>query len=315
MAEREPISKVIDDPATSEQRRHELELALEIRNYASEQLGLPDNGSYRRYVDLKRPFVVWNVVAAPELSLEPLRWCYPVVGCLTYRGYYDKKDAERFAAPLRAQANDVMVRGVRAYSTLGWFDDPLLSSMLEHGNMALAEVMFHELAHQIIYVKNDTVFNEAFATAVGQLGVKQWLRDTRPEKLPKYEQALKRQDQFLELLRQTSDSLRAMYISDISDDEKRIRKKEILTLLKARYAALRESWDGFRGYDRWFETPVNNARLVSVAVYRDRVPDFLRLFESCGKDFSRFYSAVKSMGILPQEQRHDRLTGVADCQG
>ena len=313
LARREPVAEVIADKRTSEQRRRQLQLATEIRDYASTELKLPDNGSYRDYVELGRPYVVWNVVATPELSLEPLRWCFPVVGCLTYRGYFDRAAAEAYAEPLRRQGNDVMVRGVRAYSTLGWFDDPLLSSMLDQGSVATAEVIFHELAHQIIYARNDTVFNEAFASTVGELGVKRWLSSEHPERLHDYLAALKRRDQFLELLRRTSDALRALYASDVDDEKKREGKRRLLATLREDYETLKRGWGGFKGFDGWFDTPVNNARLISIAVYRDRVPDFLRWFDACGRDFPRFYQAVKRMGKMPQDERHRVLTGPASC--
>ncbi len=313
LAAEQPVTELIENARTDPRRREQLQLATEIRDYASRRLALPDNDSYRQYVELGRPYVVWNVVATPELSLEPIRWCFPVVGCLTYRGYFDETAAEAYAKPLRQQGNDVMVRGVRAYSTLGWFDDPLLSSMLDQGSVATAEVIFHELAHQIIYAKNDTVFNEAFASTVGELGVRQWLADLHPERLAEYEAALTRRDQFLDLLRGTSDALRALYASDATDDDKRASKRRILAKLKEDYARLKAGWGGFDGYDRWFETPVNNARLISVAVYRDRVPDFMRWFNACGRDYRRFYAAVKRMGKMPQAKRHEVLTGPATC--
>jgi len=313
LAGREPVARLLEDEATAPKRRKQLRLASEIRDYASHRLRLPDNDSYRDYVELDRPYVVWNVVATPELSLEPIRWCFPVVGCLTYRGYFDEAAARAYAEPLREQGHDVMVRGVRAYSTLGWFDDPLLSSMLDQGALATAEVIFHELAHQILYVRDDTIFNEAFASTVGELGVKQWLTDLHPEWLADYDAALRRRDQFLTLLRNTSDALRTLYASAVPEAEKRAGKQRILARLREEYTHLKRGWGGFDGYDPWFETPVNNARLISVAVYRDRVPDFMRWFDACGRDYDRFYSAVKRMGKLPRARRHEVLTGAADC--
>lgn len=313
LSKQRPAAIAAEDKTVPEERREQLKLATEIRDYASSRLKLPDNDSYRQYVELGRPYVVWNVVATPELSLEPIKWCFPIVGCLTYRGYFKQTAAKAFAAPLEQQGNDVMVRGVRAYSTLGWFDDPLLSSMLDQGSVATAEVIFHELAHQVIYAKNDTVFNEAFASTVGELGVKQWLADLHPDRIVDYEQALQKRDQFLSLLRGTSDALRALYADKLSDDEKRLQKKMLLAQLFSDYEVLKRSWNGFDGYDQWFSTPVNNARLVSIAVYRDRVPDFMRWFDACGQNFERFYRAVKRMGAMPQRQRHRVLTGPADC--
>ena len=313
LSKREPVSELLQDKSLDASRRKQLEMARAIRDYASETLKLPDNGSYRQYVALDQPYVVWNVVATPELSLDPVKWCFPVVGCLSYRGYYAKEAAEKFAQPLRDQGYDVMVRGVRAYSTLGWFDDPLVSTMFRNGPNALAEVISHELSHQIIYAKNDTIFNEAFASTVGELGVKHWIQSRHPEKLEDYLDALKRRDQFLDLLRNTSDHLRTLYASASNDDSKRQQKAAIIEALRDNYQKLKTSWDGYEGYDGWFKTPINNARLISIAVYRDRVPDFMRWFEACGEDFDRFYSAVKTMGKLDQTARHKRLTGPAEC--
>jgi predicted aminopeptidase len=313
LAKRQPVADLLQDESLDESRHKQLALASDIRNYASKTLKLPDNGSYRQYVELDKPYIVWNVVATPELSLDPVKWCFPIVGCLTYRGYYDEQAAERYAQPLRDKGYDVMVRGVRAYSTLGWFDDPLLSTMFRQGPNALAEVIFHELSHQIIYAKNDTVFNEAFASAVGELGVKRWIKSRQPEKLDDYLQALQRRDQFLDLLRNTSDALRTLYASELDDGEKRRRKAGIISQLHEDYEKLKAGWDGFNGYDGWFKTPVNNARLISIAVYRDRVPDFMRWFDACGSDFSRFYAVVKRMGKMEQQERHGILTGPASC--
>ncbi|MGF1645189.1 MAG: aminopeptidase [Thiotrichales bacterium] len=295
-------------------RRQQLIAALEIRDYASRRLGLPENGSYQSYVELGRPFAVWSVVAAPELSLKPKEWCFPVVGCVSYRGYFDEARAEQFAESLRAEGYEVFVGGVQAYSTLGWFADPLLSSMVDRGEVLMAEVVFHELAHQLLYFAHDTEFNEAFATVVGEQGVRRWLAETAPEDLTQYESWLSHKDDFIGLLKSTSEQLRAVYADEaLSEGQKRERKAASYAELRLRYEALKQRWDGFSGYDRWFERPVNNARLASIAVYRDLVPEFTRWLASCDYDFERFYIAMAPFKTLEKSERHDRLKQSAQC--
>ena len=314
MNQREPIEALLTHEDILQNRRDQLETALAIRRYASERLFLPDNGSYSSFVELENPFVVWNVVATPELSLQAREWCFPVVGCVSYRGYYSEEKAQRFAADLIDQGLDVYVGGSPAYSTLGWFDDPILSSMLDRGNIRLAEVVFHELAHQILYFKNDAEFNEAFADSVGEFGVYQWLHDTHPEAVQSYKIWLGRKNQFLHLLRDTSNQLRAAYSAELSDAKKRTRKQAIIQSMRDNYTALKSSWNGYAGYDKWFEKPVNNARLASVAVYRDLVPDFKRWIDACDGDLKRYYSAIKRLQKLGKKERHQRLSGMAECQ-
>src|ERR1700722_14842900 len=175
MRARRPIEQVIADPASSEELKARLWVVQDARNFAVSELGLPDNRSYRSYSDLKRPYVVWNVVAAPEFSVRPLRWCFPVAGCVSYRGYFHERSARRFAAGLAARGNDVLVAGVTAYSTLGHFADPVLNTMLSYGDLDLVATIFHELAHQLIYVRNDSEFNESFAMTVDEEGLRRWL--------------------------------------------------------------------------------------------------------------------------------------------
>lgn len=313
MTQRETIKDLLKRKDLEQNHRKQLEQALEIRRYASERLFLPDNGSYSSYVELDKPFVVWNVVAAPELSLQPYEWCFPVVGCVSYRGYYSEEKARHFAASLKKQGLDTYVGGSPAYSTLGWFDDPILSSMMNRGNILLAELIFHELAHQVLYFKNDADFNEAFADSVGEFGVYQWLTETQPEALPRYKTWLTRKDQFLHLIHETSDQLRAMYSADLSDPEKRLRKTKIIQSLHNNYSALKVEWNGFKGYDQWFKTPINNARLAAVAVYRDYVPYFKRWIDACNGDLKRYYSSMKKLKNMGKEERHQHLREVAKC--
>ncbi len=313
MGQRKPIKDLLNNKDLDESSRTQLKNAIAIRQYASERLFLPDNDSYSSYVKLEKPFVIWNVVAAPELSLEPHEWCFPVVGCVSYRGYYSEENAKKYAASLKKQELDIYVGGSPAYSTLGWFDDPILSSMMNRGNILLAELIFHELAHQVLYFKNDAEFNEAFADSVGEFGVYQWLKDTQPEALPRYKAWLQRKDQFLHLVHNTSDQLRAVYSSNLTDADKRSRKHEIIQSIYDKYSALKTKWDGFTGFDKWFETPINNARFAAIAVYRDHVPDFKRWIDACNGDLKRYYSAMKKLKNIQKDERHQRLSQTAEC--
>lgn len=313
LAKREPIEKLLASDTLSEQRRAQLTEALQIRDYASDELALPRNDSYREFVELDRPAVVWNVVATPEFSLTPEQWCFPIIGCMSYRGYFAREDADAYAKEMAASGLDVTVGGARAYSTLGWFSDPLLSTMVDQGPILMAEVIFHELSHQLFYIKNDTTFNEAFASAVAEYGVHRWLAAQRPDDEPRYDQWLSRKAQFLKLLRQTSDELKLLFASDLAADEMRTQKQAIFDQLLARYQQQKERWEGYDGYDGWFEKPLNNARLTSIAVYRDRVPDFMRWIEACDNDLPRFYRAMRKLSKLERDERHRRLMGVASC--
>lgn len=315
MSKREPIEDLLAAGGVAVKRQQQLQQALQIRQFAVTELGLPDNDSYRSFVELDQDFIVWNVVAAPKYSLTPTRWCFPVVGCVSYRGYYAEQDAEAFAAQIDHEKFDVMVRGARAYSTLGWFADPLTSPMIDRGEILLAEVVFHELAHQIFYVKNDTSFNEAFASAVGEHGVRRWLAEKNVEALDRYERYLKRKAAFIGLLATTSEKLQALYASGKNESQMAEQKKSIFTQLKLDYKTLKSTqWEGYNGYDGWFKKPVNNARLASVAVYQDKTPDFSRWLSACGFDFQQFYQAMIAISELPEHERHQRLAGSANCQ-
>jgi predicted aminopeptidase len=305
---RRPVAEALADPATAPELRQRLEIARELRTFASAELSLPDNGSYRDYADLQRPYAVRNVFAAPELSLEPRRWCFLVVGCLSYRGYFDAEAAQRLADRLRADGDDVYVADIAAYSTLGWFDDPLLNTFIRWPAGRLAELMFHELAHQRLYVADDTAFNEAFATAVGRLGAERWLtrRGTARER-EDYETDYRRREDFLRLIATTRERLAAVYASSRDEAGKRDEKRRILAELRDRYAALRRGWNDYDGYDRWFAQDLNNAKLAGVATYHRLVPTFEALFEREGRDFAAFHRAAEAIGRLPPPEREARL--------
>lgn len=308
-----PLEAVIDDPATQAEVADKLRHARAARAFAASHLGLPANGSYTRYADLGRPFVLWNVFATPELSMRLERWCFPVAGCIAYRGYYDREDALAFAAGLRERGMDVRVGGVPAYSTLGWFDDPIPSTVMRYPRPEIARLIFHELAHQVVYVKGDTTFNESFATAVERLGIERWLahelrRTGDPAELERYRQFAARKADFLALLSGVRDRLEALYRSDLDEPAKRQGKAAILATLRSDYEAIKaERWGGWSGYDGWFRDPVGNAHLAAVGAYHDRVDAFLALFEQQGRDFSRLYAAVRDLAGLAPQARAARL--------
>jgi len=303
-----PIKQVIDDPKTPPQIRERLMFVVRVRDFASVELALPDNGSYRKYADLGRPFVVWNVFAAAELSVAPQEWCFPFAGCVAYRGYFSQAGAERFAEQLKHQGLDVFVTGIPAYSTLGWFDDPVLNTIVRYPDAELARLIFHELAHQVVYVPGDTVFNESFAVAVELEGVDRWLaRDGDPAKQTDFDLYQQRKGDFIDLVMKYRDSLRTLYASAVPDDEKRRKKAETFAAMKSEYLVLKSSWGGYVGYDRFFAEELNNAHLVPVVTYSELVPGFRRLLAENGGDFKRFYAAVQELAKLSRAERASHL--------
>jgi len=313
-----PVSEAIADPLLPEPLRMRLQLTQRMRDFAVRELKLPDNPSYRSYADLKRSAAVWNVVAAPELSLKLETWCFPIVGCVAYRGYYDKASAEAAAAPLRAQGLDVGVYPVPAYSTLGWMNwlggDPLLNTFVQWPEGELAQLMFHELAHQVAYAAGDTPFNESFATAVERLGSRKWLEENATPEVRAQQEAIEsRREDFRHLVRSCRDALDVVYKSDLPDADKRARKAELLARLRADYETMkRERWNGFKGYDRWF-AEVNNAALGTQAAYDDKVQTFENLFAAEGGDFAKFYAEVQRLAKLPKAERDAVLARYANA--
>jgi predicted aminopeptidase len=311
LANREPIEDVIAQPGTSESLKKTLQLVLQIRDYASAQLALPDNGSYRSYVDIERPYVVWNLFAAPEFSIEPKRWCFPFVGCLSYKGYFDEAKARAAGSKLEGDGYDVFVGGIAAYSTLGHFDDPFLSSMLRLDEAVTAGIVFHELAHQRIYVRNDTELNEAFASLVEDEGVRRWLGEHRgPEALAAWTVRRERERAFAAIVGDTRTRLGALYASSLPEEEMRTRKAAELDALRARYAELKAAWGGYAGYDPWFDAGINNARIASVATYQRLVPALRVMLADAGDDLPRFYAGVEALGELSAGERDSRLAAL-----
>ncbi len=304
VAKARPIDEWIKDPATAPETRQKLATVLTLREFATHELGLPDNRSYRGYADLERPFAVWNVFATPELSLQPREWCFVVAGCVSYRGYFTHAKADGFAAELRQQGYDVYVGGVAAYSTLGWFNDPMLNTILKRSETEIAGILFHELAHQKLYVKDDSTFNESFATVVELEGVKRWLQQQgKPEEFHRYQINIKRREEFVALVLGHRERLAKIYAANLSDNEKRSAKARILAELRNDYAELKASWGGYEGYDNWFAQGLNNARLVSVGLYHQHVAAFQKLLAQENRDLKAFYRTVQKLAQRPKSER------------
>ena len=306
-----PIDEWLADHNTAPKLKLRLATARQIRAFAVHELGLPDNKSYRNYASLARPFVLWNVVATPELSLKPVQWCFPVAGCVSYKGYYAKEDASAFAGELRAQGHDVQVGGVPAYSTLGWFNDPLISTFIFYPDAELARLLFHELSHQVVYVQDDSQFNESFASAVEEAGVERWLNGFGNDAMrDNYVKFSARKQAFLKLLLQCRRDLEAAYAAKLSTAEKRVAKARLFQKLKEDYLVLKTSWGGFAGYDRFFAEPLSNAHLASIATYTDFIPAFRTLLAR-EKTLPRFYAAAQALAELDKPERHRRLKALA----
>jgi predicted aminopeptidase len=307
-----PLAAWLADPATPAALRERLALAERMRDFAVAELKLPDNPSYRGYADLKRAAAVWNVVAAPELSLELKTWCFPVMGCVGYRGYFERAAADARAAELKSDGWEVSVYGVPAYSTLGWSNwlggDPLLNTFIQWPEGELARLMFHELAHQVAYAADDTTFNESFATAVERIGGRRWLQEhADPGARDEYAVLDGRRQDFRALTGRYRAQLQALYGSALADDEKRRRKAELMRAMRAEYAGLKSArWGGFSGFDPWFEQ-ANNAALGVQAAYYELVPQFERLFERLDGNFEGFYTEVQRLARLPKAERRATL--------
>jgi predicted aminopeptidase len=311
-----PVQEWIGDEQAPQRLKDRLALSQRIRAFASSELGLPDNPSYRRYADLQRTAVVWNVVAAPEFSLKLKTWCFPVTGCVTYRGYFDEAEAKAEAARLRAQGYEASTYPVPAYSTLGWMNwaggDPLLNTFIHYPEGELARLIFHELAHQVVYAKDDTMFNESFATAVERLGVERWLQtQAGPQARADYERYNARRVQFRALARATRARLEALYDQTaLPIEQRRARKAQVLADFRAGYLRLREGWNldpaRLRITDEWVAN-ASNASFGAQAAYDELVPGFIGLFESLGGDWARFYDEAKRLAKVPRAERHEYL--------
>jgi predicted aminopeptidase len=326
-AHQEVIDKLVADPKTPAPLRQQLRLIEQLRAFAKDQLKLPVDGNYRKYVDVHRPYVVWNVQAAPQFSLQPRTWWYPLVGSLEYRGYFSERGARKYAARIVKKGDDVYVDGVEAYSTLGWFKDPVLNTFIDRSEPELAEVIFHELGHRRVFARGDTDFNEAYATTVGQEGARRWLRASgKTNLLERYAVALQRNDQFVHLIMSTREQLEKVY-GDTLDKDGKVRaakvpplpparlkeaKQRVFMGLRSQYEQLKISWGGYSGYDDWFAHELNNAQLNTIANYYDFLPAFKRLLELNGGDMEKFYQEVERLSKMDKDTRHQWLRDLAD---
>jgi len=309
---REPVADVLADPQRDPGLRDHLLKSQQARAFASQHLHLPDNQSYRLYADIHRRYVVWNVFATGEFSLDPVTHCFPIAGCVAYRGYYDQNAARGEAALQKLEGKDVYVSGVEAYSTLGWFNDPIISSMMNWGDERLATLIFHELAHQRFYVKDDSEFNESYATFVEEEGTRQWrvARGMPPETASSETQ---RRDQLTQLVLKTRDRLKALYAEPLSPEVMRQRKAVEFERLRSEYRQLRDSeWGGDKRFDAWVYAPMNNARLLPIGLYDQWTPAFAALFRQVKRDWPAFFEAVERMGGLPVDQRKAALKRLAE---
>jgi predicted aminopeptidase len=307
-----PVADWLAEPGTSAGLRDRLQLSQSIRDYASRELRLPDNRSYRSYADLQRSAAVWNVVATPELSLTLKTWCFALMGCVGYRGYFDRADAESLASSLKAEGLEVGVYGVPAYSTLGWTNwiggDPLLNTFIHWPEGELARLIFHELSHQVAYAADDTMFNESFATAVERIGGQRWLaRHASAAAREEYQRFDQRRADFRALVQRQRQRLQTLYESPLDDHTKRLQRAELMTQWRAEYELLkRERWAGYAGYDAWI-AKADNPSFAVQAAYNELVPAFERLFEREGRDFGRFYAEVRRLADMPKAERRAQL--------
>jgi predicted aminopeptidase len=312
---RQPISEILTDPESPEYLRERLSFILEVRKFAEQELRLPVKNNYLTYVDLQRPYVVWNVFAAPELSLTPKTWCYPVVGCAAYRGYFSKEDAQQYAEKMIDQGYDVYVAGVTAYSTLGWFDDPVLSTFLQFSEAQSAALIFHELAHQVLYVKGDTAFNESFATAVEQEGMQRWQAAAQAAQFYRdYLNNYHRQQQFIQLIMHCREALETLYRSNASAMDKRAKKAAIFSELQNEFDRLKTAENGLSVYDNWMNYSLNNAKIGSVAAYHDFVPAFNKMVAANEGDLSQFYRECRELAQTPKDERHRMLNSYIESR-
>jgi predicted aminopeptidase len=303
---RRPISQIISDDDTDEKLRERLELVLEARKFAVDELLLPENDSYRSYSDLERDFVVWNVFAAPEFSLTPKQWCYPIAGCVAYRGYFAEAKATKKARSLEKNGLDVFVGGVAAYSTLGRFDDPVLNTMMRWSDANLIRTLFHELAHQKLYVSGDTAFNESFATAVAEFGMARW-HPNNDSLRPADDSG--QTNELLQTVRilvaEAHSDLERIYESGANNDLMRQQKRTTLDTLSADAQA--EIAASGLSIQNWLAPPLNNARLVSFGVYESNLPAFRAIMETCVNDLACFYDETAELAELDFDERQERL--------
>ena len=308
MGDRRPIEEVIADPATSPSLKAQLETLQEARAFALPLLGLKNNKSYRSYVDLGRDAVTWNVFATPELTMDNKTWCFPVAGCVSYRGYFSKDQAQRYAQQLDSQGLDTYVGGASAYSTLGWFADPVLNTFISPNALANAALLFHELAHQTLYLKGDSTFNESYATSLEQILVQRWLQaKNQMASWPEFQQRQQRRQDFTQLIVRHQQQRKVLFDSQLSDAEKRQAKQQQIAQLRLDYQAFKADWNQYPGYDQWMAKSLNNAQLSTVATYHQWVPAFWQLYQQLDQDLPQFLARCQALKALPPDERKQQL--------
>lgn len=308
LGKRQSIHRLIADPSTSPDLKKQLATIIGLRGFARDALSLPVKDNYLSFSDLNRPYALWNVYAAPEFSLVPKTWCHPIVGCVAYRGYFTKQDAENYAERLGKEGYDTFVGGVAAYSTLGWFDDPVLNTFIYRSNTKLAGLIFHELAHQLLYVKGDTTFSESFATTIEREGLRRWLgSEGNPQVFDGYMSDYRRHQEFIELVMAYRYRLESVYTEKLSITARRKAKASVFSELQKDYTHLKEQWNGYAGYDAWFGQRLNNAKIITVSTYHDLVPALSGLLQTSGNDLELFYRKCRDLAEKPQQERLKEL--------
>lgn len=310
MSSEQDIQQLIDSEETDPKLKERLKEVLSALDYAEQHLAMPQaETNYRSFVQLDRNYPVWSVVAAPDDSLSPRQWCYPFVGCASYRGYYSEQEANDYAQNIFKEGHmDIHVGGADAYSTLGWFNDPVLSTFFRRDEIGLHALIFHELAHQVLYLQGDSTFNESFASAVEETGIELWLKQ-QPELIERFHIRKERGHQFMTLLKTTRADLEEAYQNHETKEARLNKKRDIINQLTDRYNDLKNThWNGYNGYDRWFEKPVNNARLALVNTYSQWVPAFKHWIKQCDYNYEAFYQAAETLSEQPLEERTRVLT-------
>lgn len=307
-SQRQPINRLLNNPETPSTLRAQLEKVNALTTFAEQQLALPTHGTYSSYANLERPYVVWNVFASPEFSLQAKTWCYPLIGCASYKGYYSEADAQAYARDLRASGMDVYVAGISAYSTLGWFNDPVLNTFIYRSDAQLANLIFHELAHQKLYIKGDTQFNESFATVIAKEGVKRWLLSRGDNDAYKgFLAAQQKEKEFTRLVLGYRDKLETLYRSNSRDPQKRAEKQRLIEQLRTAHHQLKTRWGGYSDYEKWFNDDLNNAQLNTVSTYFDLVPALEALLAQNNDDLNAFYQACQKLKNMTPEERNSQL--------
>jgi len=312
MQESRDIDEVVEQESIDPKLKQRLQLVARIREFAFKELDLPESASYTRYADVGRNYVLKNLYATEEFSISLQRWCYPIAGCAGYRGYFDEDMLEAYKSVLLSQRKDVYVGNVPAYSTLGWFDDPVLNTFIFWPEERLAGLIFHELAHQRLYMDGDSQFNESFAMAVQQSGTEKWLKHTAQyETLEQYRQRLVNRERVVNLIEQARAQLNELYDSSLDEQLKRLQKRQVLQQLKQDYRKLSASFTVQDGFSHWFQGELNNAKLASVSTYYSDVSYFRQLLTRLDEDYSRFYEQLEKTALLEPAQRRKQMEGWA----